>query len=63
MRDFIIRTFTDDEAETCLRCNMQELVRCKDCKHNSEGECMIKAGWFPVKPDWFCADGEQEDLE
>ena len=37
----------------------QELVRCKDCKYNDDGECIIKAGWFPVKPDWFCADGER----
>lgn len=37
----------------------KELVRCKDCKYNDDGECIIKAGWFPVKPDWFCADGER----
>lgn len=35
-RYFILRTFTDDEAETCKRCNMQELIRCKDCKHWDE---------------------------
>lgn len=40
-------------------------VHCKDCRHCtfSDGEqladCMIKQGWFPVKPDWFCADGER----
>lgn len=38
----------------------RELVRCKDCKYNDDGECIIKAGWFPVKPDWFCADGERK---
>ena len=38
-----------------------ELVRCKDCKYNDDGECIIKAGWFPVKPDWFCADGVKKD--
>lgn len=43
----------------------QEIVRCKECRHCtfSDGEqladCMIKQGWFPVKPDWFCADGER----
>ena len=42
------------------------LVRCKDCRHCTflDGEqladCMIKQGWFPVKPDWFCADGEKK---
>jgi hypothetical protein len=40
------------------RLSMPEIVRCKDCKYNDDGECIIKAGWFPVKPDWFCADGE-----
>jgi len=42
-----------------------EIVRCKDCRHctfsDSElADCMIKQGWFPVKPDWFCADGERK---
>ena len=45
---------------------MDELVMCKDCKwlleHDSgESECEIKQGWFPVKPEWYCADGEQKD--
>ena len=43
----------------------KQIVRCKECRHCtfSDGEqladCMIKQGWFPVKPDWFCADGER----
>ena len=44
--------------------NHGELVRCKDCKYWSKEHaqnCMIKQGWFPVKPDWFCADGERRD--
>ena len=47
--------------------NHGELIRCKDCRHCtfSDGEqladCMIKQGWFPVKPDWFCADGVKRD--
>lgn len=41
--------------------NHGELIRCKDCKHYSENECMIKAGWFPVQPEWFCADGVRKD--
>ena len=45
----------------------ENVVRCKDCRHCTfyDGEqladCMIKQGWFPVKPDWFCADGEKSD--
>ena len=37
----------------------EEIVRCKYCKFLSEGECMIRVGWFPVKPEWYCADGER----
>ena len=43
------------------------IIRCKDCRHCtfSDGEqladCMIKQGWFPVKPDWFCADGKRKE--
>ena len=45
---------------------LKEIVRCKDCKylleHDSyEWECEKKFGWFPVKPDWFCADGERKE--
>ena len=44
--------------------NHGELIRCRDCKHWSkehDQNCMIKQGWFPVKPDWYCADGERRD--
>lgn len=40
-----------------------ELIRCKDCKYWSkeyDQNCMIKQGWFPVGPDWYCADGERK---
>ena len=42
--------------------NHGELVRCKDCKYliehdTGELECEIMPGWFPVKPDWYCANG------
>ena len=44
-----------------------QIVLCKNCKHyllpdtESRGECMARAGWFPVDADWFCADGEKKD--
>ena len=48
--------------------NHGELIRCNDCKYYSlpqigysKGECLIRAGYFPVKPDWFCADGERAE--
>ncbi len=65
MRDFILKTFTDDEAETCLRCNMQEIIRCKDCKHKEESVSPSWEAWCNrlhcgCDLDWFCADGERK---
>ena len=40
--------------------NHGELIRCKDCEYYDDNECIIKAGWFPVQPDWFCADGKRK---
>lgn len=57
MKEYIVRY--ENEYLQLLPDKMQELVRCKDCEYNDDGECIIKAGWFPVKPDWFCADGER----
>ena len=40
-----------------------QVIRCKDCKYYIEpteeeaGGCLIKAGYFPVSENWFCADG------
>lgn len=63
MREFILRAFTDDEAETCIRCGLQEVVRCKDCKWRGHEDDSPK--WIPclairTNNDWFCADGERE---
>ena len=41
--------------------NHGELIRCKDCKHYDGNECMIRMGWFPVSPEWFCADGKRKE--
>ena len=46
---------------------VQELVRCKDCKHwyfadnriPSEQENVCGRNGTVVTPDWFCADGEK----
>ena len=41
---------------------VQELVRCKDCKWNSGKPnipyCQIRSE--PHRNDWFCADGERK---
>lgn len=58
MRDFILKTFTDDEAETCLRCNMQEVVHCKDCNYRHDSiNCRMCSEGMNTDDDWFCADG------
>ena len=36
---------------------MQELVRCKDCKHYMTMHCTC--GGCYISDDWFCADGER----
>lgn len=50
----------DGEIISTMLHQTNELIRCKDCKYNDDGECVIKAGWFPVQPEWFCADGERK---
>lgn len=39
---------------------LQELVRCKDCKHWIKGDHGFYCPYHhDAKPDWFCADGER----
>ena len=74
MSEFIMKASTDEQAEFCRRySNMQELVRCKDCKwgdwsRNGKGEEMILCyngntgieDGYLQEPDWFCAEGERK---
>ena len=65
-----MKASTDEQAEFCRRySNMQELVRCKDCKHRDkeivpdgawEGYVFCKKDCAGHKDDWFCADGERK---
>lgn len=68
--EYIIKINDNDETDSDGGKRVEEmhrLVRCKDCRHCTfyDGEqladCMIKQGWVPVKPDWFCADGEMKE--
>ena len=62
MKEAIIQYNDDPDADGGhMVISWKEIVRCKDCKYNDDGECVIKAGWFPVTPDWFCADGTRRD--
>ena len=54
--------FLDEDISPTI--DAVSVVRCKDCKYllehdTGELECEIRSGWFPVKSDWFCADGEK----
>jgi hypothetical protein len=43
--------------------NHGELIRCRDCRYYDGTECLIKKGWFPVQPDWYCADGKRKEQD
>lgn len=61
---WVMIPITESEGKECSL-DIYPLVLCKNCKHyllpdgESRGECMARAGWFPVDADWFCADGEK----
>ena len=68
MREFIFPTEIPEEIEFYEEFKCEELIRCKDCRHNPQNGAMPEElpYWFPCKnrqpePDWFCADGERAD--
>ena len=74
-REFILKAFTDDGIEYCIKTNMQEVVRCKDCVSwgtrcksvtlpvgNADvlnGDC-LRFGQM-MEPDFFCAWAERKE--
>lgn len=70
MSEFILVAYTEQEAEVCRQySNMQELVRCKDCKY---GEKTPTFRYYPNitwcnqhstshNDDWFCANGVKKE--
>ena len=40
--------------------HLQELVRCKECKHFDGIDCKINDIVNIMNTDWFCADGERK---
>ena len=71
MSEFIMKASTDEQVEFCRRySNMQELVRCKDCKkYGDNNKCPIEAlinsdskQFFAFDENWFCADGERKNI-
>ena len=55
MSEFIMKASTDEQAEFCRRySNMQELVRCKDCKHRPIKQNDYENGFDLEFPDGKC---------
>lgn len=66
MREFVMKASTYEQAEFCRLCsNMQELVRCKDCKNfrseNYVAPCKKVMRSEDADENWFCADGERKE--
>ena len=40
-------------------CPLEEIVTCKDCKHNDEDTCYIDG--LGVRDDYFCSSGERKE--
>lgn len=49
-----------DAVEEAPTVDAEVVVRCKDCKHEFGGRCII-CGFQKRKPDDFCSYGEQKD--
>lgn len=62
-REFILNAFNEDGAEYCIKTNMQEVVRCKDCKfywknsRNADGVVCLAT----PRDDAFCSEGERNE--
>ena len=57
-----------DQVEVITE-DLPQIVRCKDCKYQSEpelgytfGTCQMRSGWSPVNDDWYCADGVRKNI-
>ena len=64
-REFIFKIDEDgsknDKGAVCFtgKCTGEEIVRCKDCKHNSKNGGTCEHICIDVDDDWYCADGEK----
>ena len=57
-KDFGLRLTVEDAFALC---RLQEVVRCKDCKHwQYEYKYCRHLDWYTDK-NWFCGDGERKD--
>ena len=63
MKEVIVR-LTSDHIKVKGGEYVQDLVRCKECRHwemrnSPRGWCVVHQGY--VSPQYFCADGEVRD--
>lgn len=49
-----------DEVECFQSADVAPVVRCKDCKHEFGGSCIL-CGFQKRKPEDFCSYGERKD--
>jgi len=66
-KDWIVRYFSEHEDDEEDGIILNELIRCKDCKHyailedgSNELICDHKDGCLTPKPDGFCNYAEQK---
>lgn len=64
MKEYIVLVRKEDDVPFTKTEYMEELVRCKDCKHRDPEDKKCDSGHFiqwqlPRDDDWFCADGEK----
>lgn len=54
---------TVDKLKFVYVSEMQQVVRCRDCKfyHGVNEECGCNCGYH--SEDWYCADGERRENE
>ena len=57
MREFILKA-PEIYADTIKEHNLQELIRCKDCTHETDHDCPIS--WGKTGDD-FCSFAERKD--
>ena len=56
MKEYIVKS-------DCAYINgVQELIRCKDCKHHGELSCVVcRNELFETADNWYCAYGERKE--
>ena len=59
MKEYIVQAIAQETIDSFDAHNAPELVRCKDCKNERNGFCILND--IAVTPEWLCADGEKEN--